>query len=144
MNVRHLNERLLAGGEVPLSWFPHLEHLANQSVAFEIDFGLPVLPDEPGVLSIRGPRQYGKSTWLEQQLRDSALRGGPGSAFYLNGDHIADAADLVVELETLDAMFRRDAPHRRLFVDEITAVDGWEGAGRSGGAARRPSPSWRR
>jgi len=128
VNVRILNERLLAGGEVPLSWFPHLEQLARQSFAFEIDFGLPVLPDEPGVLSIRGPRQYGKSTWLEQQLRDSALRGGPGSAFYLNGDHIADAADLVVELETLDAMFRPDAPHRRLFVDEITAVDGWEKA----------------
>jgi len=128
MDVRHLNERLVASAEAPSSWFPHLQQLANQSVAFEVDFGLPALPAEPGVLSIRGPRQYGKSTWLEQQLRDSVLQGGPGSAFYLNGDHIADAADLVVDLETLDAMFRRDAPHRRLFVDEITAVDGWEKA----------------
>jgi predicted AAA+ superfamily ATPase len=128
MNVRQLNERLVVSAEAPLSWFPHLQQLANQSVAFEVDFGLQALPAEPGVLSIRGPRQYGKSTWLEQQLRDSVLQGGPGSAFYLNGDHIADAAELVVELETLDAMFRRDAPHRRLFVDEITAVDGWEKA----------------
>lgn len=128
VNVRQLNERLMTGAEAPLSWFPHLQQLANQSVTFEVDFGLPTLPAEPGVLSIRGPRQYGKSTWLEQQLRDSVLQGGPGSSFYLNGDHIADAADLVIELETLDAMFRRDAPHRRLFVDEITAVDGWEQA----------------
>lgn len=128
MNVRLLNERLLGSADAPLSWFPHLEQLARQSVTFAVDFGLPVLPTAPGVLSIRGPRQYGKSTWLEQQLRDSVLAGGPGSAFYLNGDHIADAAELVRELETLDAMFRRDAPHRRLFVDEITAVDGWEQA----------------
>ena len=126
MNVRQLNERLVASAEAPVSWFPHLQQLANQSVAFDVDFGLPALPAEPGVLSIRGPRQYGKSTWLEQQLRDSVLKGGPGSAFYLNGDHIADADELVVELETLHAMFRRDAPHRRLFVDEITAIDGWE------------------
>lgn len=118
----------MAGAEVPLSWFPHLEQLASQGLVFEVDFGLPVLPTAPGVLSIRGPRQYGKSTWLEQQLRDSVFQGGPGSAFYLNGDHVADAAELVGELETLDAMFRRDAPHRRLFIDEVTAVDGWENA----------------
>jgi uncharacterized protein len=128
MDVNALNERLLVTEAPPCSWFPHLEKLAQQGLAFDIDFGLPVLPAAPGVLSIRGPRQYGKSTWLEQQLLDSVRTGGPGSAFYLNGDHIADAHSLVGELETLTAMFRRTAPHRRLFIDEITAVDGWEKA----------------
>ena len=128
MDVRALNERLLVTEAPPSSWFPHLEKLSQQGLAFDIDFGLPVLPTAPGVLSIRGPRQYGKSTWLEQQLLDSVRTGGPGSAFYLNGDHIADAHSLVGELETLAAMFRRSAPHRRLFIDEITAVDGWEKA----------------
>ncbi|MBL8753490.1 MAG: ATP-binding protein [Planctomycetes bacterium] len=128
MNVRLLNERLLRPNEAPIEWFPHLYQMSRQSVAFEVDFGLATLPTAPGVLSIRGPRQYGKSTWLEQQLRASALAGGPGSTFYLNGDHIADAESLVVELESLSAMFRPTAAHRRLFIDEITAVDRWEHA----------------
>lgn len=128
MNVKLLNERLLTSAEAPISWFPHLETLSRQEVTFNLEFGLPTLPTAPGLLSIRGPRQYGKSTWLEQQLREANRSGGPGSAFYLNGDHIADAEQLAHELLALAVMFRPDAPYRRLFIDEITAVQGWEKA----------------
>ena len=128
MNVSHLNQLLLKGSGALDELFPHVVRLAASGTAFAIDFGLPALPTEPGVLLVRGARQYGKSTWLEQQLRDSVLAGGPGSAFYLNGDHIADAPALADELQALVPLFRPDAPHRRLFIDEITAIDGWEKA----------------
>jgi uncharacterized protein len=128
VNVRLLNERLQTSEVVPLEWFPHLERLDRQRLEFDVELGLDRLPDASGILSIRGARQYGKSTWLEQQLRSSALSGGPGSAFFLSGDHIGDAANLVSEIERLAAMFRPTAPHRRLFIDEITAIDGWEKA----------------
>ena len=70
----------------------------------------------------------GKSTWLEGALRDTVIRHGPGSGLFLNGDHWADADDLVLQLSALAGTFRRDAPVRRLFVDEITAVPGWSRA----------------
>jgi len=43
------------------------------------------LPEEPGVILIRGHGRYGKSTWLEGQLVETVRRFGRGSAFYLNG-----------------------------------------------------------
>lgn len=108
--------------------FPHLDRIERGGIAFPIDFGLSQLPRAQGVLVVRGPRQYGKSTWLEGQLRATAAEAGPGSAFYLNGDHLADAQALVDEVKALAPMFRGDAPVRRLFIDEVTAIDGWEKA----------------
>jgi len=78
------------------------------------------------VILIRGARQYGKSTWLEGALRDTVRRHGPGTALFLDGDYLRDSDQLASELSRLAATFRRDAPVRRLFVDEITAVADWE------------------
>lgn len=93
-----------------------------------MEFGLDVLPVEPGVILIRGARQLGKSTWLEGAMRDTVRQHGPGSALFLDGDHVADADDLADRLSRLAAAFRDDAPVRRLFVDEITAVPDWSRA----------------
>ena len=51
-------------------------------------FGLDELPEQPGLVIVRGPRQYGKSTWIEQQIERTYRRFGPGSAFCLNGDDL--------------------------------------------------------
>ncbi len=126
MNVRQINEHLLAGRIDADGLFPHLEGLGQSPVVFEIDFGLRELPEEPGVLLVRGPRQYGKSTWLEGELRATVDRFGPGTAFYLNGDEIADSEALVQAIRGLVPLFRSEAPVRRLFLDEITAVREWE------------------
>jgi hypothetical protein len=116
MNVNLLNERLLTSTEAPASWFPRMETLSRPDVTFDLEFGLPTLPTAPGLLPIPGPSQYGKSSWLEQQLRKANRSGGPGSTFYLNGDPIADAEQLAHELLALAAMFRPDAPHRQLSI----------------------------
>jgi uncharacterized protein len=93
---------------------------------FQIDLGLDRLPLDPGVILVRGARQYGKSTWLEAAMRDTVREHGPGTAFFLDGDYLRDADHLAAEVSRLAAAYRADAPVRRLFIDEITTVADWE------------------
>lgn len=126
MDVRSVN-RALAQGEIRSPGvFPHLDQLADVPYVFKRDFGLNWLPDGPGVLIVRGARQYGKSTWLEEQIFDSVRKGGPGCAFYLNGDELADSDDLGRSIRELLPAFSSRAKTRRLFIDEITSVPHWE------------------
>jgi predicted AAA+ superfamily ATPase len=128
MDVSTIN-RLLSTGELDTpGLFPHLELLGDAPFVFRPDFGLDRLPEQPGVIVVRGARQYGKSTWLEGQLRESIVAFGRGSAFYLNGDEIGTSAHLVARVRELLPLFAAAAPIRRLFIDEITAVEGWAGA----------------
>jgi len=126
MKLEDINQRLFSGEIGERGVFPHLDQLADRPFRFDIEFGLDKLPEEPGVLLVRGPRQYGKSTWLEHELRATIEKFGPATAFYVNGDFVQDAEALETELEELATLFRADAAVKRLFIDEITAVSGWE------------------
>ena len=77
MNVVERNQLYLKGILQGEGLFPHLE-VAPASGFFSWDFGLDELPREHGIIVIRGPRQYGKSTWLEYQLRERSGSSGPG------------------------------------------------------------------
>jgi uncharacterized protein len=127
MNVVERNKMYLKGILQGEGIFPHLE-AAPASGFFNWDFGLAELPREPGIIVIRGPRQYGKSTWLEYQLRETLLQFGPGTALFLNGDYIAGPNELERDIESLMSYFPKEASVRRLFIDEITAVAGWQKA----------------
>lgn len=70
MNKIQEVNKALESGEIDKSGiFPHLDALKASAFVFDIDFGLKTLPIELGIIMVRGPRQYGKSTWLEQQLK---------------------------------------------------------------------------
>ncbi len=125
MDVRTRNELLSLGRLDDPGLFPHLELLDAAPRRFEVDFGLGELPDEPGVLFIRGPRQYGKSTWLEGELKKSAALHGAGSSYYLNGDELKDGDELASAIRELVPMFRSGPGPRRLFIDEVTAPRDW-------------------
>ncbi|MBM4386570.1 MAG: ATP-binding protein [Deltaproteobacteria bacterium] len=128
MNVNTLNN-LLAQGEIDREdMWPRFSELKAKAVRFKFEFGLDELPEEPGLITIRGPRQYGKSTWLETSLRESVKLFGKGSAFYLNGDEIPSTDRLYEEMESLYGAYSADVRVRRLFIDEITAVPDWEKA----------------
>lgn len=128
MNNLEINQHLL-NGELHLKGvLPHLEQLPNLKFLFDQDFGLRELPTEPGIITIRGPRQYGKSTWLEQQIKISIEKFGPGSALYLNGDEIADYHMLLAEIRNLINLFPTQTTIKRIFIDEITAIDDWQRA----------------
>lgn len=123
-----VNSSLLSESPPFKKILPHLEGLDRLPFVFTQDFGLEELPREPGVLMIRGPRQYGKSTWLEQQIQKTIEDFGPGSALYLNGDEIIDSKDFIEELRKLIPLFSGKSLVRRLFIDEITAIASWEKA----------------
>ena len=126
MDIETINQRLLEGEIDGEAMFPHLFRLKQSPFVFPIDFGLASLPKKPGILLIRGPRQYGKSTWLEGQVVETIRAFGPGSAFYLNGDFVQNAEALSNELLTLAVSFPVKAKVKRIFVDEITAIRNWE------------------
>jgi len=126
MNVSQVN-RLLSEGKIDiLGLFPHIEELKQSPYIFKIRFGLDTLPEEPGLIIIRGARQYGKSTWLEMQLRKTIKKYGPGTAFYLNGDVLANKDELGRNIRELVSLFKANSPVRRLFIDEITSIKDWQ------------------
>lgn len=128
MNVNNVNEALLEG-RVDDPWvLPRWQALQNQRCRFKWEFGLDVLPTEPGVILVRGARQYGKSTWMESEMFRTIREFGPGSALFLDGDHARDEEELSERISETARLFRSDAPVRRLFIDEITSVGNWEKA----------------
>ena len=133
MNVRQRNELFLQANLEDPSLFPQLREISKMPVVFEPSFGLDRMPEEPGLLMIRGARQLGKSTWLEQNLKRTIQAEGPGSAVYLNGDEILNSDRLAEEIRFYLPFLRssekdstRGVP--KIFIDEISAVPGWERA----------------
>lgn len=128
MNVEQLNLLLSQENTKLEKILPKLRQYQKMEFQFTADFGLDELPREPGIILIRGARQFGKSTWLELELAKSYKLHGPGSSFYLNGDEIAIAGSLLNAIESLVERFRSSAKVKRIFIDEISAVSDWEKA----------------
>jgi len=126
MDVKQINAALAAGSIDAPGVFPHLEELRDQDYVFKVQFGMDSLPELPGMILVRGARQYGKSTWLEKEVRTTIETFGPGSAYYLNGDTIADAREFVEGVRVLVSAFSAEAKVRRLFIDEITSIRNWQ------------------
>jgi predicted AAA+ superfamily ATPase len=127
MDNQQINRHLL-DGDLQTGVLPHVDNLKSIPFVFEQDFGLSVLPSEPGIILVRGPRQYGKSTWLEQQIALTVKQFGKGTALYLNGDEIKDVQQLMEEIRVLLGLFVPNSKIKRLFIDEITAVLNWQKA----------------
>lgn len=121
--------------------FPKLEALEEAPFQFQASFGLRKLPREPGLILIRGARQYGKSTWLQEQIRLTIREFGPGTAFFLNGDELRTGRELLEAIRLILPLFSTTAPARRIFIDEVTAVrrlaGGPQAAARCGRLAKR-------
>lgn len=128
MNVNDINMRLTIADADLDQVLPHVVDLTHAPFRFETDFGLEALPLTSGIITIRGARQYGKSTWLEQQVLRTYKEFGPGTAFYLNGDFITGVDALEQAIRDLLPLYGEHAGIRRLFIDEITAVKDWQRA----------------
>jgi predicted AAA+ superfamily ATPase len=125
MNAFEINQKLAQGNTHTQGVLPKIDQLAAVKFVFKTDFGLDELPPHYGVIMVRGARQYGKSTWLQSQIKSTIETYGPGSAFYLNGDELRDGQALVDQIRLLLPFFASNTPVRRLFIDEITAVKEW-------------------
>lgn len=126
MDVRTKNELLLRGEIERENMWPYLAEMKAKTVAFRFEFGLDRLPTRPGLIVVRGPRQYGKSTWLEMKLYDTVREFGKGTALYVSGDELADTEAFVQCLIDFSSLYDRNAKVKRLFIDEVTAIPFWE------------------
>jgi predicted AAA+ superfamily ATPase len=126
MDVNSRNQLFLEGRIDRQDLWPKITEYESSSATFRFDLGLKDLPQEPGLLLIRGPRQFGKSTWLELSLRDTLEDFGKGSAFYLNGDSILDPELFQEQLLRLEELFPKKTKVKRIFIDEVTSIKQWE------------------
>lgn len=127
MNVNEKNKFLLEGKHDFMSFWPKIKEYNEARHPFFFEFPLGrELPKESGLIVVRGPRQYGKSTWLELSIMDTLKEFGNGSALYLNGDEIDDNKELSEKLTDLEKLFATKAKVKRIFIDEVTAIDEWE------------------
>lgn len=128
MDVKTRNALFLSGKFDTKGLFPQLEEIKNHPFQFHAEFGLDSLPDQPGLILIRGARQFGKSTWLEQKIYQTLKEKGPGSALYFNGDDIYTIDDLMSEIVRHLATLPKSVLVPRIFIDEITSILHWEKA----------------
>lgn len=126
MNVDQRNS-LFASGKIDRDdLWPKVKDYEKRRFQFRWEFGLTDLPTEPGLITIRGPRQIGKSTWLELKLLSTLEEFGKGSAFFLNGDYIYSHDEFSEKLLDLEAAFNPRAKVKRIFIDEITQIKDWQ------------------
>lgn len=105
---------------------PHLRQLQQQILVHRSGL-LEQLPSElPGIYTISGGRQIGKTTLIKQWMADLLERGvSPGCIAYLTGELIDGHHSLIRLLtETLDGM---PGSHLRyLLLDEVTYIHDWD------------------
>lgn len=106
--------------------WPKIKEYESRRFQFRWEFGLDKLPMSPGLITIRGARQIGKSTWLEFKLLDTLEDFGPGTAFILNGDTIYSHQEFEDKLLDLERAFLKKAKVKRIFIDEVTQIQNWE------------------
>ena len=79
--------------------------------------------------SIRGPRQVGKTTMAKMMIRELLKTRKPSNIFYYSCDLVRSPSELNGMMETfLQWSKRQDQGRKLICLDEVTRVDGWEGA----------------
>lgn len=106
---------------------PHLRRLAEQPLVFRSRL-LDLLPkSEPGIYTLGGARQIGKTTLLKQWVELLLDRGVPGTAVaYFTGEVIDDHHSLLRVLH--EELAEPCAGVRFLLIDEVTCIRGWDRA----------------
>ena len=105
---------------------PHMNQLQKQILVHRSPL-LDQLPhNRPGIYTIGGGRQVGKTTLIKQWMTD-LLHGGivPECIAYMTGELIDDHHSLVMLIsETLNEMPEMDL--RYIFIDEVTYIRNWD------------------
>lgn len=105
---------------------PHLRQLGRQLLVHRSSL-LGKLPcNRPGIYTIGGGRQVGKTTLMKQWMAEMLKRDiAPKRIVYLTGEIIDDHHSLVrLLMETLNAMPGKDL--RYLLLDEVTYIRDWD------------------
>ncbi len=107
---------------------PHLRLLGKQPLVHKSHL-LDVLPrNKPGIFTLSGGRQIGKTTLMKQWMAEQIMQGmPPDNIRYITGELIDDHHALVrMFSDMLSAM--PEAWHKCLILDEVTYVREWDKA----------------
>ena len=104
---------------------PNLRLLRKQLLVYQAPL-LESLPFEPGIFTVTGGRQVGKTTLLKQWMARLLATGSPPSTLiYLSGELIDDHHSLIRIINDILS----DMPDLRyLIVDEVTYIRHWDKA----------------
>lgn len=105
---------------------PHLRQLAKLPLVYRSNLIARLSDLNPGIYTISGGRQVGKTTllkqWMAQLIKDHVI---PSSIVYLTGELVEDHHSLIrVITEVLDEMPDDDLNY--LIVDEVTYIKDWD------------------
>ena len=105
---------------------PHLRRLRDQPLIYRFPL-LDRLPrDQPGIYTVGGGRQIGKTTLLKQWMADLLATGlDPARLRFFTGELIDDHHALVRLVSSL----QREMPtegRRYILLDEVTYIAGWD------------------
>nr|WP_233185626.1 AAA family ATPase [Thermotoga sp. SG1] len=87
-----------------------------------------ILEEKPGIYTIRGPRQIGKTTFLKLYIKKLIEDGvKPSNIFFFTCDGIGDRFDLIETVRAFFQMFEgKPGEIRYIFIDEITTIEDWQ------------------
>lgn len=107
---------------------PHLVALANEALVFEHE--IPFDLSEDSVLTIRGPRQVGKTTLLKRVVRHLfQVEVPPRAVMYLDveGANLRTSHELQEAIREFLEWVRSVLPDQRAYIllDEITGINSW-------------------
>jgi len=107
---------------------PHLRLLGKQPLVHKSHL-LDILPrNKPGIFTLSGGRQIGKTTLMKQWMAAQLIQGTPPDNIrFITGELIEDHHALVrLFSDMLSAM--PEAEHKYLIVDEVTYIREWDKA----------------
>jgi predicted AAA+ superfamily ATPase len=102
---------------------PHLRRLAVQPLQ-HISSLIEQLPESPGIYTLTGGRQVGKTTLLKQWMDFKLTEGAaPDTIFFFTGELIDDHHSLVKQITAL----LDEKPNTKfLLLDEVTYIRNWD------------------
>ena len=124
LNIFDIHNSHLTGSFSGLD--PHLNRLRDQPLVYRFPL-LDQLPqNQPGIYTIGGGRQIGKTTLLKQWMAELLAAGtDPTRLYFLTGELIDDHHALVRLISTLHQQMPTDGI-RYILLDEVTYIANWD------------------
>lgn len=105
---------------------PQLRKLSSLPLQYESHYLTEIDPSFPGIYTLTGGRQVGKSTFVKQYILQLLNEGIPENHIYfISCELIDDYKDLVKTIETF-LVEMDNVENSYIFIDEITYVKKWD------------------
>lgn len=106
---------------------PNLKKLNKCIFQFRSNLLDKMLQIKPGIFSLTGGRQIGKTTFLKQLMKELLKNGtNPQDIFFLTGEIISDYHTLISTINQIIEKMSSSNNNRYLIIDEVTYIKEWD------------------